>query len=152
MDALTEREGWHTVIWKHAISIVDLMAFERDTASDRLGLRLSASGPDWLEGTISLDERTQARPGTFHFGTLAILAESLGSVAANLCVDQSRQFCVGQSIQVQHPEPLSCDELRARATPIDINEQRQVWQIDIMCAGGKTVAVATLTMAVKDRS
>ena len=135
-------------IWVTARTLDDLNALEQRTAAGGCGIRFTGLGVDWLEATLPLDGRTAAADGSLHAGALAIIAETVGSIAANLCVDTSTHTCLGQALDVNHPEPVTAGPVRVRATPIALNELTHVWNIDMRDAAGRRVAVARLTMAI----
>ena len=135
-------------IWITPRTLDELNAFERWTAAGGCGIRFTAIGDDWLEATVPLDPRTAAADGTLHAGSLAIVAETVGSIAANLCIDIATHACLGQALDVDHPEPVSAGPVRARATVIALGERTHVWNVDMRDAAGRRVAVARLTMAI----
>ena len=138
-------------IWVTPFTLADLTAVTRGTAAEHLGVRVTAFGDDWLEGTIPLDERTRSASGTLHAGALGILSETLGSIAASLCVDQAHRYCLGQILHVDHPEAITRGPLCGRATPLILAAHSHVWQIDIKDTTGARVCVAHLTMIILER-
>jgi 1,4-dihydroxy-2-naphthoyl-CoA hydrolase len=138
-------------IWVTPFTLDDLKAIGRGTTDEHVGMQITAFGDDWLEGTVPLDERTRSECGELHPGALGILAEALGSIAANMCVDQSRQYCLGQILQLHHPVPVRRGPLCGRASPLLITSASQLWQIEIRDGTGARVSVADLTMIVLQR-
>ncbi len=59
-----------------------------------LDIVYSAFGPDWLEATMPVDHRTHQPLGMLHGGASVVLAETLGSLAANMAVGPD-SYCVG---------------------------------------------------------
>ena len=55
-----------------------------NTAMETLGIRFTAIGDDWLQGTMPVDHRTHQPFGLLHGGASVLLAETLGSSAAML--------------------------------------------------------------------
>ncbi|HYM24502.1 MAG TPA: hotdog fold thioesterase, partial [Vicinamibacterales bacterium] len=80
--------------WVTPRTIAELTAASRNTASAAVGIQFTAIGDDWIEATLPLDERTQRDAGVVDPGALAILAETLGSIAATMCIDATRQMCL----------------------------------------------------------
>ena len=68
----------------------------------RIGIEFTAMGDDFLEARMPVDHRTHQPLGLLHGGASVTLAETLGSVAATLCVDETKQFCVGLEINANH--------------------------------------------------
>ena len=84
-------------------------------------------------------------------GASCVIAESVGSTAANFAVDITKQYCVGLDINTNHLRPASSGKVIATARPIHIGRTTHVWSIEIHNEAGKMVSINRLTMAVKDR-
>ena len=80
-----------------------------------------------------------------------VLAESLGSLAAQLTLDQEKQFCVGLDINSNHIKAVRSGKVKGRATPIHIGKKTQVWEIKIIDENGDLVNISRLTVAVIDK-
>lgn len=89
--------------------------------------------------------------GLLHGGASVVLAETLGSVGATLCVDQSRQFCVGLEINANHIKGVRNGFVTGVARPIHIGGKTQVWEIRISNEQSELVCVSRITMAVLDK-
>src|SRR3546814_7516610 len=68
-------------------SLEALNASSRDTAMEALGIVFTEIGDDYVRGTMPVDARTHQPYGLLHGGASVLLAETLGSSAGNLCVD-----------------------------------------------------------------
>ncbi len=85
-----------------------------------------------------------------HGGASVALAETVGSLAAMLCVEP--QFTVlGQEINANHLRAVSAGTVTATARPYHIGARSQVWQIEIRDESERLVCVSRLTMAVIER-
>jgi uncharacterized protein (TIGR00369 family) len=90
--------------------------------------------------------------GLLHGGASAALAESIGSLAGNLCVDLQTHACVGLSINSNHLRAVREGTVVAHCTPKHIGRRTQVWQIEIHHKETrKPVCSSTLTLAVIER-
>ncbi len=89
--------------------------------------------------------------GVLHGGASVALAETIGSLAANLCVDPSLYACMGQEINANHLRPVSSGLVTATARPYHIGKRSQVWSIEIRDEQEKLVCISRLTMAVIER-
>jgi 1,4-dihydroxy-2-naphthoyl-CoA hydrolase len=137
--------------WTRAFTLDDLERIGQGTASQHCGIRFVAIDEEWLEADIPLDSRTMNTDGVIHPGALAILAETIGSVAASLCIDTSRRICVGQILHINHPAPIASGPIRAKASAAAVLPDSHVWNIEMKDPKGATVCVATLTMNILDR-
>ncbi len=138
-------------IWFRPRTIDDLAVHSRNTLVEHLGIRITEIGPDFLRGTLPVDRRTHQTMGILHGGASAALAETLGSIAGNLCVDTQRHVCVGQEINANHLRPVASGEVTGTARPLHIGQRTQVWQIEIRDQRERLVCVSRLTLAVLGR-
>jgi 1,4-dihydroxy-2-naphthoyl-CoA hydrolase len=113
-----------------------------------LGIALTELGPDYLRGTMPVDERTRQPFGLLHGGASVALAETLGSVAANFCVDTQRFYCVGQEINANHVRSARSGHVTGTARPVHLGNRSQVWDIRIEDTQGRLICVSRLTMSV----
>ena len=113
-----------------------------------LGIELSEIGDDCLVGTMPVDYRTTQPAGLLHGGASVALAESLGSIAANLCVDPDRWVCVGQEINASHLRPVRRGQVIGTARPLYLGRSSQVWDISVVDERQRRVCVVRLTVAV----
>jgi 1,4-dihydroxy-2-naphthoyl-CoA hydrolase len=139
-------------IWKMTTTLEQIQERSRNTLSEHLGIRYTEIGPDYLRATMPVDARTHQPAGVLHGGASVALAESVGSVGANLCIDMQNQVCVGQEINANHLRPVRSGLVIATARPYHVGSRSQVWHIEISDEQGKLVCVSRLTMAVLDRS
>ncbi|HVY80648.1 MAG TPA: hotdog fold thioesterase [Steroidobacteraceae bacterium] len=138
-------------IWYSSFTVEDLADRGGPTMVSHIGIRFIEVGPDFLRATMPVDDRTRQNMGILHGGASVALAESVGSVAANLCVDQSRFYCVGQEINANHLRPVASGLVTATAKPYHIGARSQVWHIEIQDERQRLVCISRLTMAVVDR-
>lgn len=108
-------------------------------------------GDDFLEGTMPVDHRTIQPFGLLHGGASVVLAETLGSLAAQLSVDSNKQFCVGLDINSNHIKGVKSGRVKGRAQAIHIGKKTQVWEIKIKDENGDLVNISRLTIAVIDK-
>lgn len=130
-------------------SLAALNALSRGTAIETLGIHFTELGADFLRGTMPVDARTRQPYGLLHGGASALLAETLGSTAGNLCVAPGRR-CVGLEINANHLRAAREGIVTGTARPLHVGARTQVWEIRIEDARGKPVCVSRLTLAVVD--
>ncbi len=116
-----------------------------------LGITYTAIGQGFLEGEMPVDERTRQPLGQLHGGASVVLAESLGSLAANVHVDWEKQFCVGLDVSANHIKAVRAGKVFGRAEAEHLGKRTQVWSIRINNEAGELVCLSRLTMAVLDR-
>jgi uncharacterized protein (TIGR00369 family) len=123
----------------------------RPTLVDALGIEITELTDDYLEGRMPVDGRTHQPAGLLHGGASVALAETLGSLAASLRVDRTKQACVGLEINANHLKGVRNGWVRGRATPVHLGRSTQVWEIRISHEEtGALVCISRITMAVID--
>jgi uncharacterized protein (TIGR00369 family) len=137
------------MIWNNTMPTLDeLNARGRNTAVEHLGIVITEIGDDYLQGTMPVDARTQQPLGILHGGASVLFAETLGSIAANYCVDRNKTYCVGMDINANHLRSVKSGFVTGIARPFHLGATTQVWEIKIFNPVQKLVCVARLTMAV----
>jgi 1,4-dihydroxy-2-naphthoyl-CoA hydrolase len=137
-------------IWRASITPEALTERGRRSLSGYLGIRITEIGPDFLRATMPVNEHTHQPFGVLHGGASVALAETVGSLAAMLCVEP--QFTVlGQEINANHLRAVSAGTVTATARPYHIGARSHVWQIEIRDESERLVCVSRLTMAVIER-
>jgi len=115
-----------------------------------LGIEFLEIGEENLTARMPVDRRTLQPAGILHGGASATLAESLGSMAATLCVDPAKKLCVGLEINANHIRPVRSGYVTGIASPIHIGKSTQIWQIRITDEADQLVCISRLTLAVLD--
>jgi 1,4-dihydroxy-2-naphthoyl-CoA hydrolase len=116
------------------------------TLSEALGIEISEIGHDYVRGRMPVDARTRQPDGLLHGGASVALAETLGSVAGDLCLAQGR--VVGLEINANHLRAVTEGFVHGTARPLHIGRSTQVWEIRIEDDGGRLTCVSRLTLAV----
>lgn len=142
-------------IWKRTVAIdpVDGRYGTQTTRAmgARLGLRITEIGEDYLRGTLPVDDRTRQPLGQLHGGASCVLAEELGSVAANLCIEAGDGPAVGLEINANHLRPVTDGIVTGTARPLHLGYNTQVWEIRIEDERQRLVCISRLTVAVKHK-
>ena len=133
--------------FRRPVSLDALNAQSRGTAMEPLGIVFTEIGADHLRATMPVDARTRQPYGLLHGGASVLLAETLGSSAGMLCVDEG-QGVVGIEINANHLRGVREGQVTGTARPIHVGRSTQVWDIRIEDARGRPVCVSRLTLAV----
>ena len=83
-----------------------------------------------LKRQCPVDHRTMQPFGVLHGGVSVALAETIGSLAGSLCLEEGKT-AVGLDINANHLRPVKQGFVTAKATPIALSQNTHVWQIDI---------------------
>ncbi|NZA26151.1 hotdog fold thioesterase [Luteimonas sp. SJ-92] len=133
--------------FRRSASLDSLNALSRETAMELLGIVFTELGPEFLRATMPVDARTHQPYGLLHGGASVLLAETLGSTAAMLSVDEG-QGCVGIEINANHLRGVREGSVTGTARALHIGRSTQVWEIRIEDATGRLVCISRLTVAV----
>jgi len=135
------------MIWQKNFTLENLNQLCSNSAVSYLGIEISAFGEDWIEATMPVDHRTMQPFGVLHGGVSVALAETIGSLAGSLCLEEGKT-AVGLDINANHLRSVRSGKVTARATPINLGRNIQVWQIDIRTEENKLCCVSRLTLSV----
>ena len=134
-------------IWFAEPTVESLNAERERQLSGRLGIEFIEVGEDYVRASMPVDRRTHQPMGLLHGGATAALAETVGSVAANLCVDMREVRFVGLEINVNHLRAVRSGTVTGTARPLHRGRSTQVWNIEIHDDDGRLCAVSRLTLA-----
>ncbi len=135
-------------IWKKPVSIEILNATSKNTLIEHLQIKYTDFTDDSLTATMPVCSFTHQPLGMLHGGASVVLAETLGSLAANFSVDEG-SYCVGLDINANHVRAMRSGHVIGTAKPLHLGISTQVWQIDITDELGRLVCTSRLTIAVK---
>lgn len=130
------------------VDVPALNALSADTLISHLGIAFTAAGDDWLQATMPVEARTHQPYGILHGGASVVLAETVGSSAGNLCVDTTRNICVGLEINANHVRAVREGVVTATARALHLGRSTQLWDIRIEDQQGRLVCTSRLTLAV----
>ena len=136
------------MIWTTPIDLKNLNQRGINTLAGHLGIECTECGDDYLVARMKIHQNLMQPMGIMHGGASCVLAETIGSVAANFCVDQKIKVCVGLDININHLRPVHGGVLTAKTTPLHLGKTTQVWDIKIHNEQNKLVAISRLTIAV----
>ena len=135
-------------IWKQDTDLARINGWSANTMMETLGIRITAVGDDWLQGTMPVDHRTHQPYGLLHGGASVVLAETLGSTAAMLTLDPAQELAVGLDINANHVRGVRSGTVTGTARMLHLGRTTQVWEIRIEDDNGALVCISRITMAV----
>lgn len=130
------------------VSLEQLSKMSHNTLVSHLGITLTKIGEDTLEGMMPVDERTFQPARLLHGGASCVLAETLGSVAANMVIDTSEKMAVGQHIEATHVRSATKGHVRGVAKMIYMGRSSQTWRIEIFNDDNKLICDSKIIMAI----
>ena len=133
------------------IKIGELNKLSPNTIAEQLGIEFTEIGNDFISGKMPVDHRTHQPMGLLHGGASVVLAETLGSVGSLLCLDTTKQTCVGLEINANHIRGVREGYVYGKASLLHTGKKTHVWDIKITNEQNELVCVSRLTIAVLDK-
>jgi 1,4-dihydroxy-2-naphthoyl-CoA hydrolase len=139
------------MIWKQPIDETLINNMGKNTLMENLGIQIIEIGEDYIKASMPVDHRTVQPFRILHGGASVALAESLGSFAGTLCLENvNTHTIVGVEINANHLKSVKEGEppVVGKVKPIRIGKSIQVWQIDIVNAKNQLTCTSRITLAV----
>ncbi|MBU0465371.1 MAG: hotdog fold thioesterase [Proteobacteria bacterium] len=134
-------------IWKKEFTIKDLNLFTKESIVGHVGIEFLEKGDDFISATMPVDKRTMQPLGILHGGASVVLAETLGSTASYLALDDSH-YSVGLEIKANHIKSVTKGRVTGVVKPVHLGKTTQVWDISIENEKNELICVSRLTMLV----
>ena len=134
------------------MTLESLNQMSSKTMVQHLGIEFVEIGSDYLKASMPVDTRTHQPFGVLHGGASVALAETLGSVAANVVLTSPDQYCVGQEINANHIRSVREGLVYGVTRPIHIGKTSQVWETRISDERDRLVCISRITLAVLNKS
>ncbi|WP_460962757.1 PaaI family thioesterase [Parasphingorhabdus pacifica] len=115
----------------------------------RMGMELTEATPDRVVGTLPVAGNRQPY-GLMHGGANAVLAETLGSVAAGLHAAPDRA-AVGLELSCTHHRAATSGLVTGVATPVHRGRSTATYEIVITDEHGKRTCTARLSCLLRDQ-
>lgn len=138
-------------IWFKDYPLEDVQKHNDVNMMKHLDIKITNISENTLEGTMPADSRTHQPFGILHGGANCVLAETLGSIAANLVLDPKIQHAVGLNINTSHIRAVRNGLVKGVASPIHLGKTTHIWNIKTYNDANKLTSETTLTMAIIDK-
>jgi 1,4-dihydroxy-2-naphthoyl-CoA hydrolase len=133
------------------VTCESLNKLSTNTLVAHLGIEYTEVGDHSISAKMPVDHRTHQPLGLLHGGASVALAETLGSIASNCCVDNSLQYCVGLDINANHIKSVKHGFVTGTTKAIHIGKRTHVWEIKIFNEENDLICISRITMAVIDK-
>ncbi|MEY3696434.1 MAG: hypothetical protein RJA41_84 [Actinomycetota bacterium] len=117
--------------------------------ADTMGLKVTLATAEMVKGSIPVAGNTQPL-GLLHGGANVVLAESLGSLAANIHAGPDR-FAVGIEINATHLASATEGFVHGTARALKLGGSIAVYEIEIVNDQGELTCVSRLVCAIRNR-
>ncbi|MFZ5510913.1 MAG: hotdog fold thioesterase [Pseudomonadota bacterium] len=140
-------------IWHGEWRIEDLAALTRNTLVDHLGIEFVEIGHDTLKARMPVRRETAQRLGYLHGGASVALAETVGSLASQMCIDRDTHASLGLDINANHLRAVAQGQyVFGIARPIHLGRQVHVWEVRVETDDGKMACIGRLTTSIQPRA
>jgi 1,4-dihydroxy-2-naphthoyl-CoA hydrolase len=132
-------------IWKREVSVEILNDLFKNTMVEKLGIRFTEIGDDYVVATMPVDERTCQSFGLMHGGASCVLGETLG-IASNYCTPEPNQLSCGMELNASHLRSGKLgDTMRGVCKPLRLGRTHHVWETRIYNQRDELCCVVRLT-------
>lgn len=138
------------MIWKKQIDIAKLNDFCKNTLVDHLSIEFTSYDENSISAEMPVKDSIKQPFGIVHGGANCVIAETVGSVAANYCCDED-SHAVGQSINTTHLKAVRRGNIKCVGKAIRIGKTSQVWELSTFDDANDLTSLTILTMAVRKK-
>jgi 1,4-dihydroxy-2-naphthoyl-CoA hydrolase len=140
-------------IWKQPTGLDYFNQRNSNTLNETFGIEITEVGDDYLVGTMPVNHTNVQPYRILHGGANVCLAESLGSIASSLCIeDLSTHMAVGIEVNANHLRSVKeGGVVTGICRPIRVGRTLHVWNIDIRDQDGHLTCVSRLTVSIVAR-
>ena len=136
--------------WKSRPSLVELNKLMVNMAN-HLAMEFTLFSEHELSGKMPVDHRTRQPFGILHGGASCAFAETLGSVASNLCLDSEKYISLGMSLQANYLRPITKGFVHGYTHPLHLGQSSHLWEITLYSDSGEVTSVFRLLTAIRQR-
>ena len=135
-------------MWTTLPDLAYLNAMRKNSICEVLDITFDAFDDNSITASMVVDHRTHQPFGLLHGGASVVLAETLGSMASYMCIDQKQFYCVGLEVNANHLRGVRSGRVSAVARPVHRSRTTHVWDIRLTDDSGKLTCISRLTIAV----
>lgn len=117
--------------------------------ADAMGIRLIEASATRTSATMPVVGNRQ-RLGILHGGASALLAETVGSVAASVHAGEGR-FIVGLELNISHHRSATDGTITATATALSLGNTIAAYHIELVDEANRRISTGRLTCLVRER-
>ncbi|MGO1244095.1 MAG: hotdog fold thioesterase [Sphingobacterium sp.] len=135
-------------LWFRDYSLEEVNAIFAKYMTGFLEIQATQIESNLLVAQMPVSDRVKQPFGLLHGGASVVLAESVGSVASNMIIDNTLFAGVGMEVNANHLHPVNSGIVSAYCSPLHIGRTSHVWDIRIKDEQQQTVCVSRLTVAI----
>lgn len=138
-------------IWFKPVSKQHIDTLLAASLENMLEMSCFEIGDDRLVAAMPITDRHRQPHGVLHGGISCVLAETIGSVAASLCINPESFVAVGTDITATHLRPMKEGTVYAETYSVLRGRRRHVWAIRLYDQNQRQICLAQLGVAILDR-
>jgi uncharacterized protein (TIGR00369 family) len=123
-------------------------AVAKNTLMETLGIVYTNIGADFLEAKMKVLPQVHQPMGLLHGGASVALAESVGSAASHMFIDNENYIVKGIEITANHLRSKREGEVTAVATILHKGKTTHLWKIEIKDEQDQLISFCKLTNIV----
>ena len=135
-------------IWFKEYKVEEINQQNKGCMVEHCGIEITELTADSIIGTMPADERNKQPFGIVHGGANCVLAETLGSIAANLTCDPSDSHAVGLTITTNHVKAVRNGLIKGIAKPVHLGRTTHVWEIKTYNSNDQLTSTTNLSLAI----
>ncbi len=120
-------------------------SLNKNTLMETLSIQYTEIGDDYLVATMPVNMKVHQPFGLLHGGATVSLAESVGSMASHLFIDNEKFEARGIEIAANHVRSKREGIVTATAKFIHKGRTTHLWEIRIIDEDGKLISICKLT-------
>ncbi len=141
------------MIWKSKPTLEAINSIRKGTLVEHLDIQFIEIGEDYLIAKMPVDHKTLQPMGLLHGGASVALAETIGSVASTVVLENPfEKGVVGVEINANHLSAATEGSVYGKVTPIKVGRKLHVWNIEIYDDNNKKICISRLTTMILDKS
>lgn len=117
----------------------------KNTLMETLDISFIDVGENFLMAKMPVTSKVYQPDGVLHGGATVALAESVGSAATYIFMDQNKYMIRGLEINANHVKSVKDGFVYAKASIIHKGRTTQLWEIKVTNEAGSLVSLCKLT-------
>jgi len=120
-------------------------AQSKNTLMETLNIEFIDVGEDFITAKMPVNSSVYQPDGVLHGGATIALAETVGSVACYLFVDNKEFMVRGLELNANHLKSVKTGEVFATARPIHKGKTTQLWQVTVTDSDDNVISLVKIS-------
>ena len=138
-------------LWFSDYNSKEVQSWCENTMVSALDIQIDAITEDTIVGIMPLTNNIKQPYGIVHGGANCVLAETLGSLAANMTLNPKTHHAVGLNISTSHIKAVRNGNIKGIATNTHLGKTTQIWEIKTFNDANDLTSTSSLTMVIIEK-